>query len=95
MLNLMLDYGDPNLNMVAAHQNQSMIAPGDTKSSRAAVIRIDERKYFQICGMDKREIFQKSIMPVIKTLAQSDSKVREVVQQIIQIIIDNNQVVTN
>ena len=59
-----------------------------------AVIKLDEKRFFQVCGgLDKREVFQKAIMPVLKTMGQSEQAVREIITKIIEVVIDNNPVI--
>lgn len=57
-----------------------------TLNEKGKVIRVDDKKYFKICGMNKKEVFSYSILPVIKTLASTNSEVKDIIAQIIKII---------
>ncbi|CDW71962.1 protein hira [Stylonychia lemnae] len=70
------------------HQNPANIINSINDKSR--VINLDEKRYFQVCGMDKREIFQKSIMPVLQTQATSDSLLKQYLSKVIQKIAELN-----
>lgn len=85
------------MGIAPASYNQAMKGEGD----RGKVIRMDERKYFQVCGgLDKREVFQRAILPVLKTHALTDSSqgsgplisIKEALIKLIEIVSDNNQV---
>jgi hypothetical protein len=61
-------------------------------TDKSKVIRVDDKRYFQICGMDKKEVFQTSVLPVLRTLSsmRGCQDLREILADIIKFISENN-----
>jgi len=62
------------------------------QTDKSKVINVDSKKYFMICGMEKKEVFKAAILPVLRTLAslRGTQDLRQILASIIQFIQENN-----